>query len=179
MADSKKSAGTAAAASEAGTVVYNLPFPSDLGALDGLSPIVIKFPYHIDYIHSYGQDSPFFAGLTAKKLLGTQCRECRKKFATPRKSCLYCGSECAWIELPQTGRIHSFTVCHFGSEAFLDQTPFILGLVEFDGVDSLFLTRLMGLDPQKPTLEWVGKKIKAKFKRLAEIKPTDVYFEAV
>ncbi|MGH7145971.1 MAG: Zn-ribbon domain-containing OB-fold protein [Planctomycetota bacterium] len=161
---------------DAGTVVYNLPFPGDLAALESLSPLIVKFPYHIDYIHSYGQDSPFFAGLTAKKLLGTCCRECGKKFATPRKSCLDCGSECDWIELPLEGRIHSFTVCHFGSEAFLKETPFILGLIEFAGVDSLFLTRLQGFDAAQPTLAWIGKKVKAKFKRLAEIKPTDVYF---
>lgn len=164
---------------ETGSIAYNLPFPSDLTGLDSLSPLIVKFPYHIDYIHSYGQDSPFFAGLTAKKLLGTQCRDCKKKFATPRKSCLDCGSECDWIELPQTGRIHSFTVCHFGSEAFLKETPFILGLIEFDGVDSLFLTRLMGLDPTQPTLQWVGMPVKAKFKRLADLKPTDVYFQPV
>ena len=169
MADSKQH-------SQDGTVVYNLPFPSNLQDLDGLSPIIIKFPYHIDYIHSYGQDSPFFAGLTVGKLLGTQCRSCKKKFATPRKSCLDCGSECDWRELPLNGRVHSFTVCHFGGEAFLDQTPFLLGLIEFDGVDSLFLTRLMGFDPLKPTLDWVGRPVTAKFKRLAEVKPTDIYF---
>ena len=55
-----------------GTTVFNVPLPADLKALKGMSPIQILQPYRIDYLHSYGQDSPFFAGLTNKKLLGTK-----------------------------------------------------------------------------------------------------------
>ncbi|MBF8258582.1 MAG: hypothetical protein HW377_956 [Actinobacteria bacterium] len=46
-----------------GTTVFNIPFPKDLNALKTMSPIIIKHPYYVEYIHSYGQDSPFFAGL--------------------------------------------------------------------------------------------------------------------
>ena len=51
-----------------GTVVFNIPFPTgdDLSVLKQMSPIVIKYPYSVDYNYSYGQDSPFFAGLTNK-----------------------------------------------------------------------------------------------------------------
>ena len=56
-----------------GTTVFNIPFPQDLRTLKKMSPIVIKHPYSIEYLHSYGQDSPFFAGLANKKLLGTRC----------------------------------------------------------------------------------------------------------
>src|SRR4030042_5919349 len=67
-----------------GTTVFNVPFPKDLSSLKGMSPIVIKHPYSIDYLHSYGQDSPFFAGLANRKLLGTRCGGCRYPYATPR-----------------------------------------------------------------------------------------------
>ncbi len=159
-----------------GTVLYNVPFPKDLSKLDDMAPIIIKWPYQINYIHSYGQDSPFFAGLANKVFLGTKCKKCGKVFATPRKSCAVCGSECEWIELPQEGRLHSFTVCHFGSESFLKETPYILALIEFEGADTLFLGRLVGVDPLKPSLDWIGMKVKAKFKRLSQFSPTDVYF---
>jgi len=43
---------------ETGTVVYNV------------DPLVVKYHYEADYIHSYAQDSPFFIGLTQGKLLG-------------------------------------------------------------------------------------------------------------
>ena len=159
-----------------GTVLFNVPIPKDLKDLENLTPIIIKEPYHIDYIHSYGQDSPFFAGLANKKLLGTECEDCHTKFATPRLSCNECGSKCRWIELPQKGKVHTFTVCYFGSEAFLKETPFVLALIEFSGIDTLFLTRLIGLNPNKPSLDWIGMNVQAKFVRNSKFKPTDVYF---
>lgn len=159
-----------------GTVLFNVPLPKDLKDIETLTPIIIKQPYHIDYIHSYGQDSPFFAGLANKRLFGTECEECRTRFATPRLSCTECGSKCKWIELPQKGKVHTFTVCYFGSEAFLKETPFVLALIEFEGVDTMFLTRLVGVDPLKPTLDWIHMDVKAKFVRNSKFKPTDVYF---
>src|SRR3989338_1630594 len=159
-----------------GTVLFNVPIPKDLKDLENLTPIIIKEPYHIDYIHSYGQDSPFFAGLANKKLLGTECEDCHTKFATPRLSCTECGSKCKWIEMPQKGKIHTFTICYFGSEAFLKETPFVLALIEFPGFDTCFLTRIVGLDPDEPSLDWVGIDVKAKFVRNSKFSPTDVYF---
>lgn len=159
-----------------GTVLYNVPFPKNIEQLKEMSPIVIKQPYAVDYIHSYGQDSPWFAGLANKKLLGTKCRACSYVFATPKLSCMECGAECDWIELPQKGKLHAFTVCHFGAEAFLHETPFILGLVEFEGADTLLLTRVLGLNPEEADLGWIGMSLKARFVRKSQFKPTDVYF---
>jgi len=159
-----------------GTIIYNVPFPQDLRQLKGMAPIIIKHPYHVDYIHSYGQDSPFFAGLANKKLLGTKCPKCGYTYATPKGHCMWDGAECSWVEMPPTGTVHCFTVCHFGSEEFLKETPFVLVLVEFPGVDTLFLSRLIGVDMSKPGLDWIGMKVKPKFKRLSKFKPTDVYF---
>jgi len=156
-----------------GTVVYNVPFPRDLKDLDKLAPIIIKFPYHTDYIHSYGQDSPFFAGLTNKRLLGTECPKCKYRYGTPKGHCMYCGTKTKWFELPQTGRIHTWTTCYFGSEEFLPECPYNLILVEFDGVDTLFLARLIGAKEKDIK---IGMKVKAKFKRLSKFRPTDVYF---
>jgi uncharacterized OB-fold protein len=159
-----------------GTVIYNVPFPRDLQALKGMTPIIVKHPYAIDYLHSYGQDSPFFAGLANRKLLGTHCTSCKYTYATPKVHCMYCGAECDWVELPQVGQVHTFTVCQFGSEEFLKETPFVLILVEWPRVNTLFLSRLMGVDPAKPSMDWVGMKVRAKFRRLSKFKPTDVYF---
>ena len=79
---------------EEGAVLYNVPFPQDLTALKGMAPIITKSHYEIDYIHSYGQDSPFFAGLANGKLLGTRCPRCPYTYGTPRLHCMYCGGEC-------------------------------------------------------------------------------------
>lgn len=157
-----------------GTTVFNVPFPKELSALKAMSPIVIKHPYSVEYLHSYGQDSPFFAGLANGKLLGTRCGKCRYTWATPRLHCANCGRETAWVELPKEGRVHTFTTCYFGSEEFLKETPFHLILVEFDGADTLLLARLIGVGGPRDIR--IGMKVKAKFRRNSQLKPTDVYF---
>ncbi len=42
--------------------------------------------------------------------------------------------------------------------------------------DTLFMARLIGLDPDDASLDWVGMKVKGRFRRLSKFKPTDVYF---
>jgi len=165
-----------------GTVVHNLPFPKELSPqalawLKQMAPIQIEQPYSITYLHSYAQDSPWFAGLTNKKLLANRDPETGYTYATPRGHDMYTGEETEWIDITdRTATVHAFTVCHFGSEEFLDETPFVLILVEFEGVDTLLLSRLMGVDPEDASLEWMGMNVKPKFLRNAKLKPTDVYF---
>jgi uncharacterized OB-fold protein len=150
-----------------------LPETGEGTVLFNVDPIIIKHHYEIDYLHSYAQDSPFFAGLANKKLLGSRCTACGYCYATPRGHCMECGAATEWFELPQQGRIHTYTTCYFGGEAFLEETPFTLVLVEFDGVDTLFLSRLIGADPDEAA---IGMEVKARFLRNSKFKPTDVYF---
>jgi uncharacterized OB-fold protein len=164
-----------------GQVLFNVPFPRKLDdqaleALKNMGPIILKQNYSIDYIHSYGQDSPFFAGLANGIMLGTRDPETGYTYATPRGSDMYTGEETDWVKLPDEGTIHAFTVCHFGSEEFLPQTPFILILVAFEGADTLFLSRLVGVDPDAASLDWIGQKVKTQYLRNSKLKPTDVYF---
>ncbi len=164
-----------------GQILFNVPFPRKLDdaalkALKNMGPIILRQPYQIDYIHSYGQDSPFFAGLANGVYMGNRDPETGYTYATPRGSDMYSGQETDWVKLPDEGTIHAFTVCYFGSEEFLPQTPFVLALIEFQGVDTLFLTRLVGLDPAAPSLDWIGMKVKSRYLRNSKFKPTDIYF---
>jgi len=43
-------------------------------------------------------------------------------------------------------------------------------------VDSLLLTRILGMDPDQASLEWIGMPVKPRFLRNSKLKPTDVYF---
>jgi len=43
-------------------------------------------------------------------------------------------------------------------------------------VNTLFLTRLMGVDPLAATLDWIGMPVAPRFLRNSKLKPTDVYF---
>ncbi len=139
-----------------------------------VDPLVIKDHYEIDYLHSYAQDSPFFRGLSQGKLLGSRCDTCQYTYATPRAACMYCGKPTRWVELPLEGKVHSYTTCYFGSEAFLKETPYHLVLVEFDGVDTLFLSRLIGVDSDQEI--YIGMPVRARFRRNSKFQATDVYF---
>ena len=153
-----------------------------------MDPLIIQDHYEIDYRHSYAEDSPFFVGLTKGKLLGSRCTACGYTYATPRSHCMECGAPTSWHELPLTGRVHTYTTCHYGGEAFLKETPFTLILVEFDGADTLFLSRLKGVPtPTHPSpLEregqggggvYIGMPVAAKFAKTPTYKVTDVWFE--
>ena len=165
-----------------GYIVHGLPFPVDtdpdsLAFLKKMAPILIEQEYKITYLHSYGQDSPWFAGLANKKLLASQEADSGYTYANPRGHDMYSGAETHWIDITdRPAKVHAFTVCYFGSEEFLPETPFVLALIEIEGVNTLFLTRLMGVDPQAPALDWIGMPVKPNFLRNSKLKPTDVYF---
>jgi hypothetical protein len=168
-----------------GTIVHGIPFPArsdpeSLRMLKKTSPIRIEQEYKITYLHSYGQDSPWFAALTNRRLLA--CREAVSGYgyATPRGHDMYTGRETEWVDITdRPARVHAFTVCHFGSEEFLPETPFALALIEFEGIHTLLLSRLLGVDLGRASLDWIGMKVKPRFRRNAKLKPTDVYFVPV
>ncbi|MSQ22519.1 MAG: Zn-ribbon domain-containing OB-fold protein [Dehalococcoidia bacterium] len=146
---------------ETGTILFNL------------DPIIIKDHYEIDYIHSYAQDSPFFEGLSKGELKGSKCTNCNYTYATPRGHCMNCGKPTQWFTLPNQGAIHTFTTCYFSGEVFLGETPYTLILAEFPGVDTLFMSRLIGADPAEVR---IGMNVQAKFLRNSKFRVTDVYF---
>jgi len=139
----------------------------------GRFPIEIRDHYEIDYRHSYAQDSPFFVGLTQGKLLGSRCRKCAYAYATPRGHCDQCGSETEWMALPLEGKVHTHTTCYYSGESFMKETPFTLILVEFEKIDTLFLSRLKGA---KPDSVRIGMAVKARFAMKHEFRITDVHF---
>jgi uncharacterized OB-fold protein len=141
----------------------------------GNEELVILSPYRINYIHSYAQDSKFFLGLADGKLYGSVCKKCGYKYGTPRSHCMECGSETDWFELPNLGKVHSWTTCYFGSEEFLKETPFNLVVVEFEGVNTLFLSRLIGAEQSEI---YTGMPVKANFLKDPRYLVSDVYFTA-
>jgi uncharacterized OB-fold protein len=165
-----------------GYIVHGIPFPTEtdpdaLAFLKKMAPIQIEQPYSVTYLHSYAQDSPWFAGLTQKRLLANQDPSGNYTYATPRGHDMYSGDETVWVDITEReAKIHAFTVCHFGSEEFLPETPFVLAQIEFEGVDTLLLTRVLGLDPMEASLDWIGMEVVPRFLRNSKLKPTDVYF---
>jgi len=165
-----------------GYIVHGVPFPFEtdpdaLAFLKRMTPIQIEQEYRITYLHSYGQDSPWFAAASNRRLLATREPRTGYAYATPRGHDMFSGKETEWVDITdRKAMVHAFTVCHFGSEEFLPETPFVLALIEFEGVNTLFLTRLLGVDPLQASLDWIGMEVKPRFLRNSKLKPTDVYF---
>jgi uncharacterized OB-fold protein len=165
-----------------GFIVHNIPFPistepAALAMLKQMTPLSIEQEYKITYLHSYGQDSPWFAALTNRHLIASQDPESGYTYAFPRGHHMASGEETQWIDITdRPAQVHAFTVCFFGSEEFLPETPFVLALIEFEGVNTLLLTRLLGVDPDQASLDWIGMQVRPQFMRNSKLKPTDVYF---
>jgi len=47
----------------------------------------------------------------------------------------------------------------------------VLALIEFEGVDTLFLARLMGVDPAEASLDWIGMTVQARYRRNSSLLP--------
>ena len=99
-----------------GSILFSVPFPTvldaeGLAALKGMAPIIIKQPYQIDYIHSFGQDSPFFAGLASGRLLGRFDPSTGYTYANPRGHDMYTGDETDWVDLTRRGRDRPCVYC--------------------------------------------------------------------
>ena len=142
---------------------------------NGVESLIIDSPYSIHYIHSYAEDSEFFLGLAEGRLLGSRCTKpsCGFVYATPRGHCMVCGSPTGWVELPKHGKVHSWTTCLYGSEAFLKETPYNLAMVEFEGAGSLLLARLKDCTQSEI---YVGMPVEARFATEPKYSITDVWF---
>jgi uncharacterized OB-fold protein len=84
-----------------------------------------------------------------------------------------CGKPTEWVDLPTHGKVHSWTTCRFGSEAFLKETPYNLALVQFEGAGSLLLARLKDCTESEI---YVGMPVEARFEPNPKYSITDVWF---
>src|SRR3989442_13863547 len=85
-----------------------------------------------------------------------------------------CGAPPAWQEMRLPGLVHPYTPCHYGGEAFLKETSFTLILGVFDGADTLFLSRLKGVEPDAVR---IGMPVVGRFAKPPACKVAGVWFE--
>jgi uncharacterized OB-fold protein len=75
----------------------------------------------------------FYQHLAAGRLVTTRCRGCARVAWPPRGFCAACTSdEYEWLELPQEGRVHAFSVQETGVPAGFAR-PLILAIVDVAG----------------------------------------------
>jgi len=75
----------------------------------------------------------FYKNILQGKLMGSICKKCGKVHLPPRPLCDQCLSkEFQWVELPQKGKLLTYTVIHVAPTQFQEMTPYIVGIVQIE-----------------------------------------------
>lgn len=95
----------------------------------------VSWEPHLAYRWDAGEAiSRFLAGLKAGKIYGVRCRECGRVVTPPRAFCeLDFKPMDAWVELPSTGTINTFSVCYITWDMKPLRKPQIPAVIEIDG----------------------------------------------
>ncbi len=123
-----------------------------------------KVPLDFQYNNRVGIGiERYLRGLGERKILGSKCPQCGKVAVPPRTVCGKCSATMGeFVEVSQEGTLENFTVGHVqlvkGQRLEKAESPYVVGLVRLDGVDSLLLARISGVDPSDLK---VGMRVKA------------------
>ena len=98
--------------------------------------------------------------LKENRLLGLKCRQCGTITVPPKMVCRKCSSlELDIVEVNGQGTIKTFTTVFVAAEGREDEPPYIIVMVELDEGPWL-MGNLAGVDPNKATMELIGKRVK-------------------
>ena len=107
---------------------------------------------------------PFWAAAREHRLVVQRCQACARYYLPPVPFCTRCRSTQLEFEpVSGRGRVNSFTVTWTGARqaAFEAMTPYIVGFVELDEQEGLYMyTNLPGSDPHDVT---VGAPVQVEF----------------
>lgn len=96
------------------------------------------------------------------RLMGTRCDECDTTHMPPRIYCPLCFEKLEeWVEVPNSGRVHTFTILHLAPDGSPLSEPEILAFVQIDGTDGGLVHRLGQLSPDEAE---IGLRVEAVFK---------------
>ncbi|MHA1750753.1 MAG: Zn-ribbon domain-containing OB-fold protein [Candidatus Helarchaeota archaeon] len=140
------------------------------------------FQAHLHYDQLYtvrsAELSPYALGLLEGKIMGTKCPKCGDVFFPPRVNCwnLDCKlTKTEWIELPQTGKVHTYTIAGWSGRSSLKRLPFVLAYVILDGVTTAVANEIREINPWNAEFNMLVKvKFVPKEQRVGAI--TDFYF---
>lgn len=108
--------------------------------------------------------SRFLEGLRYGKIMGRTCKKCGRILVPPRMFCEKCFRNTdEWIELKDTGRIITYSVCYVAFDASRLSKPMAIGVIEIDGASN-GMGLLHIIKKVEPTRIKIGMKVKAKWK---------------
>ncbi len=81
----------------------------------------------------------FVEYLAEGKVQGTVCKSCGMKYFPPRADCAKCLSkDMEWFEVPQKGKIETFTTAYYAPFGFEADPPYTMAVVDFGAGLKLF-----------------------------------------
>ncbi len=100
----------------------------------------------------------FVDHLSAGEFKTTRCKSCGQIYTPPRQDCFNCmSSDMEWIDVKGPGKLLCFTTVYYGPSGFENDTPYTLGIAEFENG-----TKLLGRLSKKINIKdiKVGMKLK-------------------
>ena len=98
--------------------------------------------------------------LKQNKLLGLKCKSCGAVTVPPKITCSQCqGTDLEVIELSGKGKIQTFTTVFVAPEGRESECPYVIVMTELDE-GPWIMGNLTGIDPNKVTMDIMGKKVK-------------------
>ena len=108
-----------------------------------------------------------FAAAAEKRLVVQQCAECGHRQQPPRPRCINClGNSMAWADLPQVGRLHSWTVVEHQIHPNFPP-PYTVILVDVVPEQDADAVRCLGYLPGRPDVA-IGDPLRAVFVEVAD-----------
>ncbi len=97
-------------------------------------PGLVEYVPRARYSFAAGQAlSVFLKGLKEGKILGRKCPRCGRVYVPPRMYCEYCHVPTSeWVEVPDTGVIHTAVVSYISTFRERLEKPEIVGVVRLD-----------------------------------------------
>jgi len=117
--------------------------------------------------------SKFLQGLKEGKILGRKCPKCGRIFVPPRSYCEWCHvATNEWIEVPQTGEIHTAVITYISTKREKIEKPEVVGTIKLDvpgyrdgEYEFAGLFHKICVDPQDVISgKAIGMKVKVKWK---------------
>jgi len=102
----------------------------------------------------------FLNGLKAGQILGTRCDSCGRVVVPPRIFCEWCFKPTeAWIKLPETGIVNTFSISYITADTTRIKTPIIPAVIQIDETNDAGFLHLIG--DVKPDEVKIGMKVRA------------------
>jgi len=117
-----------------------------------MSPIIVKYPYQVNYVHSYGKTVLSLPGWPTR-LLG--CRDPETGYTMPTHAVTICyGKETEWVRLPDEEPFMPLRYATLAQRR-LAQCPFGSSR-RAGGRQFLVPEPVVGVDPNQASLDWIA-----------------------